>query len=363
MAEIAADFVTVELPTSKSTEAEITMEKRAFVECFPNTLHIPIDTIFTIASSIFARAKELAVTFGVEYDPANNGWGLKLTQEMLLKGANPTATKYGEITATELARITVERFGESPVDVLELDAGAGWAIATLYRQLPEGSTVVAVDRSLSAIACSSLLLDEVGIPVKAIASEQLGSIDLQEEEGVILVYGDFTEVTEQLPHGTFHAVYSAHGTAYMDMEDQPRLFSALRNVMKEGATYITDSLIPEIRLNLNKIRIALQVILGKVLGNRVIRAGETVVKNNEITALRDGHAVQFTRFLSMIFGTAIYKRYKLALDQSNASASQLRTWVGTCSIDLARTNPEGFEVVELDVELPPFVASAGFRKE
>jgi len=152
------------------------------------------------------------------------------------------------------------------VSVIELGTGAGWSTVILYNLLKnqyENFSLNAIDESLYAISCTARMLDHFGIPYRILArGEVIFSRESMESPAIILCCQDFISALAQIKKVSQYAIYSNHGTAYLDQKEHSKLLNQIHNILVPSGFFVADSLDPFVTMDLNKFFVVSSVLLG-----------------------------------------------------------------------------------------------------
>lgn len=342
-----------------------------FKQFFPDEPYVPWKALVDIGKNIEGIGLDLARN----YQHSDNGiWCVDEIRDMLLKGYNPSARVYIRKTVEELVSLMPDNIkNERVLCGLEIGPGAGWSAAitylTLKRQGFNRVTLHSVDKSVFALASTLQLAQHLGIPIK-FANDGSSRQNWDEPDGIVLHLGDIRRVlSEELAQTSFHFGISDHGAAYMKQQDHRNMLELLSDRLIPGAVFITSSLARNIELKLNKFWILTQIFSGNIDVIDPVRE-ERDDGLSVVTKLSGVAEAPFLRLLRELFlhNLSEYRRYKTALNISQAAQRSLRLQVETPSGDLKNPDnvPENLKWVDISGALrkllPPFIETAALQR-
>lgn len=355
------------LPFKKSVSNS--KRRKLFYKLFSKEIpYIPFKDVRKIEDNILTRTEKIIDDFKLssDIDPL---WGIEGIKSIFLRGLNPAATEYTTITAKWLMELLGKK---EELKIAELETGSGWSVVTMWNLINNvgRGSMVAIDSSPFAIACTTLMFDYFEIPYKLTLGEDEFEKDFQ---GVTLFLNDFLKGVKKFPDNYFDAVYSSHGTSYLPFNINTELLKILSKKMKEGTYFITDSLVPKLRMNLNKFKIIKRVIVGNNKDKKFkkrfeIKEGDDV---NKIVALYDEPAKGFLDFLHNLMWKDFptFLGFMKALSKSEDTQRDLYNQVKTpssrfYSADFKLKDFKPIEVPEkIKLQIPPFVETACLKRE
>lgn len=334
-----------------------------------------------IMKDIPALADKIIGVLG--HETSTSVWGLTLIENMLEKGYNPAALS-STVSSAELCLESLRSMliGEENLTILELGVGAGWSTLILYNLLLNHFpcfTFHAADVSPYSISCAAKMLTCFEIPYQIISRDKV----IEESSGdsklprVTLHVQDFNTICRCQKNNSIHAVYSNHGTAYLKSEKHNELVSNINIVLKPGGVFITDSLDPQVIINLSKFFVISSVLLGNNQ-KRFSRYSEgNYYKYQDLDngvrtlrIMRDKSSANFLDWLHYLLfsGNAdIFKKYLSALKRSVLSQQTIREWVAIPSKSLIIPANDarfaGWESISLpSITEGPYTQTAKFEK-
>ncbi|MBN1373854.1 class I SAM-dependent methyltransferase [Candidatus Dojkabacteria bacterium] len=332
-----------------------------------------------ILDKIDGKTTEIASKLNITISEEES-WDLELLKGLLRKGMNPVALEPNLISTALLVEEGLKSFpGKEHFKILELGFGAGWSTIGLWNHLKStlGSsfTLYSCDKSVYAAGTTVLMLEYFKIPYKFAERNELGE---DEFNGVVIVVDNFENTVQRFKNNTLHAAYSNHGVAYLSITDYVGLLIALYEKVKKGGSVISDSLNPDLIINLNQNKIKMRVLLGgnvRKLNRNPELVGVTIM-NGYVTDAYDYSAARFLDFMHYLFfrNQRMFKLYMDAISSSEESQKLLREWVKVPSSDfyvLLKYNSKliPFKTVEIPsvfakkyVREHPYVEAVWFKK-
>lgn len=345
--------------------------KDVFYSIYDATIpYIPFRHIVALEKSILKTTLKILEHFNLSSE-VNPLWGIEGIRAMFLKGANPATAEYISVTVNVLEDEIKKTQGLDTLSVIEFGTGAGWATLILWNMLQDkNATLYTVDNSPYAIASTTLLLDYFSVPYVIVKGKDLKSVS--GFKGVVIHFNDFVEAIEFYKDDFLDAAYSNHGTSYLSKEEHKEFIQMLSKKMKTGASFVTDSLNPQMRLSLNKLNIIWRVIKGGNVENPPKEKFASTQKGNieVITSLYDMPALRFMDLLHyyLFHSFSIFKGYMNTVKESEKTQQELYEKIGTPSAmyysNDIHTNLQAQDIPEKAKSgLPVFVQTAWLRKE
>lgn len=358
-----------ELPSGMAlrTETEETVFGQVYAET--DIPYVALARLQTNIARLDSRAEAIIqqTRFGGE---VGNVWDRHGIEGMMLKGVNPAAAEYVGATVGQV----VDSIGSTDGRVVgvEFGCGAGYSTLVLYQRLVEkiGSenvTVCTIDNSPYAVAATTMLLELFNIPYRVVSGEIPDG--LRDFNGIVIQLDDFEVGIRQHDQDTLAFAYSNHGTAYLPPDQHAGLLDELVRRLKPGASFITDSLDPSMRMELSKPGLIGRFITG---GNRA-RQSVYRLKDREgyraVTWLGGEAERRFMDLMHLLLRRMLRQRsfvgYMRALSASERTQRELFQQVKTPSGSFSQGGyTAGLQIVAQSKPkiLPPFVQTARLVK-
>jgi hypothetical protein len=276
-------------------------------------------------------------------EKVNTTWGLNLIEDMLEKGYNPAALS-STLASANLCIDSLKSLSitEQQISIVELGTGAGWSTLILYNLLHHhfsSFVLCAIDESPYAIGCTAKMLVHFGIPYQIIAKGKIvqdSSVNPKMPK-VILHVQDFISALEQLEKKSVYAVYSNHGTAYLDSAKHAEMLTIVHLVLIPNGVFIADSLDPQISMNLSKKFVISSIFMARNkerFGRIPVDKQYQYCKGDNglkiLRVMRDESAANFLDWLSYLLYSGqigVFKKYLSALRRSVNTQQKIREWV------------------------------------
>jgi hypothetical protein len=298
-------------------------------------------------------------------------WDLGIIENMLEKGYNPTALEPTCISANLcVSSIKSLPINNQKISIIELGTGAGWSTLILYNILRhnfDNFVIHAIDESSYSISCTSKMLEHFGIPYQIIANGE--SVYSTSESRKVILYADnFISSLSQFDAKSIHAIYSNHGTAYMDSVKHADMLKIAQSILISNGIFVTDSLDPQIFMDLSKFFIISSILTGKNKTKFSLIPNEERYLYKEsndgtkiLRVMRDESAANFLDWLSYLVYSgrlSIFMKYLSALRRSVSSQQIIREWVKVPSknlhIQVSESVLAGWqsEILSPDIQVP-----------
>jgi hypothetical protein len=293
-----------------------------------------------VISEIPTLAEELEALIGSQSSGGRNGWNLELIVSMLKKGYNLAALAPTLVSA----RLCAESLpaGNTDNKIIELGCGAGWSTLILYNILNgyfDRFTIVTIDESVYAISCTAQLFERFRVPYCIVKDDKI-LLDKSKNHGrppVTLRIDDFISGLRSHSKETVHAIYSNHGTAYLSPEKHSEMLAVAHSVLLPKGAFISDSLTPQILLDLSKLFVIFSILIGnnrerfsKIPHQYRYRFYDDPGSVRVLRAVKNEATARFLDWLSFLLYTkqwGVLKEYLSGLRQSVQSQRKLREWV------------------------------------
>jgi hypothetical protein len=278
----------------------------------------------------------------------NIEWDLNLIESMLEKGYNPVALHPTLVSVNwcinSLKSLATE---QQQIHIVELGTGAGWSTLILYNFLQhefDDFVLHAIDESPYAIGCTAKMLEHFGITYQIIENGKTTTDTPVENAKIILYVNDFVSGTSLFEQESVQAVYSNHGTTYLEFDEHSKMLKNIQTILISKGVFISDSLDPQTSINLDRLFVVGSVFRGKNKErfSKIPSEKHFLYANNKdevkiITAMRDESAANFLDWLSYLFYSgkiSVFMKYLSALRKSVKSQQVIREWVKVSSKDL-----------------------------
>ena len=317
------------MPSSLNA-AQMNNQERALAQvfhrlCGSNLPFLPPRHFYAILNALPERTQQFTSSLSL------TSWNDILIRMLLSKGLNPVSLQPAVVSA----RWCVEALNSIPFQgvspsVIELGTGAGWSTLLLYhalrQQYGEHFSYFAVDASPYALAATSLLLEQFGVPYQ-IAESGRSFKTSPSSCSVVLCRQDFVSALRSKESDAFTAIYSNHGIAYVSPGEQKELLGEAYRVLQRDGMLISDSLNPQVKLELDQRFVFFSILRGRNLTHmpaRHLRYKQPCIyeirgKMKIIRALYDEITAGFLDWIHYLIFRGKWKMLKQALRGIRAS--------------------------------------------